>query len=138
MEQNCRQEALADLAPVLAYHEQLGIPFAILMEGQSIVPLLCLAVEKGVHETYAAHLLELLGKSGEPRPVFVSRTGETLTPREVEVLHLVVAGYSNQAISEQLVISLWTVKSHLTHIYRKLDVASRTQAIARARELGLG
>lgn len=137
MEQNRRQEALVELAPVLTHHEQLGIPFAILMEGQSIVPLLRLAVEKGVNETYAAHLLEMLGATGEQRPVYVSHTGEILTPREVEVLRLVVAGYSNQAIGEKLVISLWTVKSHLTHIYRKLDVASRTQAIAHARKLGL-
>jgi ATP/maltotriose-dependent transcriptional regulator MalT len=49
-----------------------------------------------------------------------------------------VAGHSNRAIAEHLVISVWTVKSHLTKIYRKLDVASRTQAVARAHELGLG
>ncbi|MFQ5611231.1 MAG: LuxR C-terminal-related transcriptional regulator [Anaerolineae bacterium] len=137
LEQGRRQEALAELAPALAYHEQLGIPFAILVEGQSIAPLLRLAVEQGVHATYAAYLLDLLGADDEPHPLRVPHTGETLTPREVELLRLVVAGYSNRAIAERLVISEWTVKSHLTHIYRKLDVASRTQAIARARELGL-
>ncbi len=136
--QNHRQKALAELAPVLAYHEQLGLPFAILVEGQSIVPLLQLAVDQGVHSTYAAYLLELLGASSGPRPVYVSHTGATLTPREVEVLRLVVAGDSNQAIAGKLFISVWTVKSHLTHIYRKLDVASRTQAIARFQALGLG
>jgi LuxR family transcriptional regulator, maltose regulon positive regulatory protein len=138
LEQNRHQEALAELAPVLAYHEQLGIPFTILLEGQSIVPLLRLADEEGVHETYAAYLLKLLGANDEPQPVFIAHTGETLSPREVEVLRLVVAGYSNQSIGEQLFISLWTVKSHLTHIYRKIEVASRTQAIARAHDLGLG
>lgn len=135
---NRRDEALVELAPVLAYHEQLGIPFTILMEGQSIVPLLRLAVERGVQETYAAHLLDLLGAAGETRPVYVSHTGETLTPREVEILQLVMAGHSNQAVADQLVISVWTVKSHLTKIYRKVDVTSRTQAIARARQLPLG
>jgi ATP/maltotriose-dependent transcriptional regulator MalT len=79
-----------------------------------------------------------LGADYEPRPVAVPDTGATLTPREVEVLRLVVAGCSNRAIAEELVISEWTVKSHLTRIYRKLDVSSRTKAIARARELGLG
>jgi LuxR family maltose regulon positive regulatory protein len=137
LRQNRQQEALAELAPVLAYHEQLGIPLAILVEGQSIVPLLRLAVEQGVRESYAAYLLELLGADDEPRPVHVPRTGETLTPREVEVLRLVVAGHNNRTIAGQLVISEWTVKSHLTKIYRKLDVASRTQAIARAHDLGL-
>lgn len=122
---------------MLAYHEQLGIPFAILVEGESIVPLLRLAVEQRVHESYAACLLELLGADDAPRPVHVPNTGKTLTPREVEVLRLVVAGHSNRAIADQLVISEWTVKSHLTKTYGKLDVASRTQAIARVRDLGL-
>jgi LuxR family maltose regulon positive regulatory protein len=131
-------EALAELAPVLAYYEELGIPFPILLEGQSVVPLLRLAVEQGVHERYAADLLALLGADDEPRPVHIPRTGETLTPREVEVLRLVIAGHSNRAIAEQLVISVWTVKSHLTKIYRKLDVTSRTQASVYARELRLG
>jgi LuxR family maltose regulon positive regulatory protein len=138
LRQNRQQEALAELAPVLAYYQQLSIPLPILNEGQSIVPLLRLAVEEGVHERYAAYLLELLGVDDDPRPVHVPHTGATLTPREVEVLRLVVAGHSNRAIAEQLAISEWTVKSHLTKMYRKLDVASRTQAVARARELGLG
>jgi LuxR family maltose regulon positive regulatory protein len=136
--QNRQGEALAELAPVLAYYEQLGIPFAILLEGQSVVPLLRLAVEEGVHASYAVYLLELLSADDEPRPIDVPHTGVTLTSREVEVLRLVVAGHSNRAIAEQLVISEWTVKSHLTKIYRKLGVTSRTQASVRARELGLG
>jgi LuxR family transcriptional regulator, maltose regulon positive regulatory protein len=137
-QQGRQQEALAELNPALTYHEQLGIPFTILLEGQSIVPLLRMAVEQGIHERYANDMLAILGADGEPRPVHVPQTGETLTPREVEVLRLVVAGYSNRAIAEQLVISEWTVKSHLTKNYRKLNVSSRTQAIARARALGLG
>jgi LuxR family maltose regulon positive regulatory protein len=137
-QQNRKTDALAELASALAYYERLGIPSPILLEGQSIVPLLRHAVEEGVHERYAAHLLELLGVDDEPLPVEIRQTGETLTPREVEVLRLVVLGLSNRAIAEQLVISQWTVKSHLTRIYRKLDVASRTQAIARARVLGFG
>jgi ATP/maltotriose-dependent transcriptional regulator MalT len=137
LQENRRQEALTELEPVLAYHEQLGIPFAILVEGQSIVPLLRLAVEQGVHERYAAHLLELLGADEAPRPVRVPNTGETLTPREVEVLCLVASGLSNRAIADHLVLSEWTVKSHLTKIYRKMDVNSRTQASARAHEMAL-
>ena len=74
----------------------------------------------------------------DPRPIEVPHTGAVLTRREVEVLGLIVAGYTNRGIAEDLVISEWTVKSHLTKMYRKLDVTSRTQAIARARELGIG
>lgn len=136
-QQNRPQEALAELETVLAYHERLGIPFTVLLEGQSIVPLLRLAVKQGLYERYAGYLLEVLGAEEGPRPVQVPGSGATLTPREVEVLGLVVAGHSNRAIAQDLVISEWTVKSHLTKIYRKLDVASRTQAIGRARELGL-
>ena len=138
LQQNRQQEALAEFEPVLAYHERLGIPFPILLEGQSVVPLLRLAAEEGVQERYVTYLLGLLGTADEPRPVDVPGTGTSLTPREVEVLGLVAAGYSNRAIAEELVISEWTVKSHLTKVYRKLDVSSRTQAVARAREVGLG
>ncbi|MFO7631389.1 MAG: LuxR C-terminal-related transcriptional regulator [Caldilinea sp.] len=62
---------------------------------------------------------------------------DPLTAREVEVLHLITAGLSNAAIAEQLVVSIGTVKSHLKHIYGKLAVESRTQAVAQARTLGL-
>ena len=136
--QNRQEEALAELDPVLTYHEQWGIPISILFEGQSIVPLLRLAVERHLHATYANYLLEILGATGETRSIYISATGETLTPREVEILRLVMAGYSNQAMAEELFISIWTVKSHLTKIYRKVDVSSRSQAIAHAHELWLG
>jgi LuxR family maltose regulon positive regulatory protein len=70
-------------------------------------------------------------------PAQISNLVEPLTGRELEILHLVTAGLSNAAIAAQLVISVGTVKSHLKHIYGKLAVQSRTQAVARARELGL-
>jgi LuxR family maltose regulon positive regulatory protein len=50
---------------------------------------------------------------------------------------LLAAGSSNQAIAEELVVTLATVKSHVTHIFDKLGVANRTQAVIRARQLGL-
>jgi LuxR family maltose regulon positive regulatory protein len=75
---------------------------------------------------------------GEPdlRPVkgmFV----EPLSQRELEVLRLVALGKTNQEIARQLVVSPGTVKAHTASIYRKLDVANRTEAAARARQLGL-
>jgi LuxR family transcriptional regulator, maltose regulon positive regulatory protein len=60
-----------------------------------------------------------------------------LSDRELEVLQLLAAGKPNQAIAEELVVTLETVKSHVGHILGKLGVANRTQAVARARELGL-
>jgi LuxR family maltose regulon positive regulatory protein len=130
-------EALAELTPVLAECEQQDVAGRVLLEGTAAVPLLRLAVERNIHPTVAAHLLDVLGASDESRPLRVPGTGEVLTAREVEVLHLLVQGTSNRAIAERLVIGEGTVKSHLHHIFRKLDVASRTEAVARARELRL-
>ena len=62
---------------------------------------------------------------------------EPLTERELEVLELIAAGLTNQKIAEELVIALGTVKAHTSSIYGKLGVSSRTQAVARAREMKL-
>jgi LuxR family maltose regulon positive regulatory protein len=62
---------------------------------------------------------------------------EPLTPQEQRVLHLLAEGASNQQIATQLVISLVTVKKHVTNLLGKLGAANRTQAIVRAREYGL-
>jgi LuxR family maltose regulon positive regulatory protein len=53
------------------------------------------------------------------------------------VLQLIAAGKSNRRIASELFISVGTVKTHINHLYRKLDARTRTQAVARARELGL-
>jgi LuxR family transcriptional regulator, maltose regulon positive regulatory protein len=60
-----------------------------------------------------------------------------LTNRELEVLRRLAAGRSNQRIAHDLVVTLDTVKKHMTHILGKLAAANRTEAIARARQLGL-
>ena len=62
---------------------------------------------------------------------------EPLSTREQEVLALLAAGHPNRAIAEELVITLDTVKRHVSHVFGKLGVANRTQAVARARQLGL-
>lgn len=61
----------------------------------------------------------------------------SLTDREQEVLHWLVQGASNEAIAKQLYITVATVKAHLTAIFEKLEVKSRTQAIVKALKLGL-
>ena len=60
-----------------------------------------------------------------------------LTPREIEVLRLVAAGHTNPEIAEKLVISIRTVETHRAAIHRKLNTASRAEAVAFAREHGL-
>jgi LuxR family transcriptional regulator, maltose regulon positive regulatory protein len=62
---------------------------------------------------------------------------EPLTGRELEVLRLLAAGRSNQRIAHDLVVALDTVKKHVTHVLGKLGAANRTEAVARARQLGL-
>lgn len=61
----------------------------------------------------------------------------SLSPRELEVLRLVAAGHSNPRIATQLFIGEATVKTHLLHVFEKLDVSDRTRAVTRAMELGL-
>lgn len=72
-----------------------------------------------------------------PRPSVENSATEQLSSRELAVLRLIAQGCSNQEISEQLFISLHTVKTHASHINSKLGVERRTQAVARAKALGL-
>ncbi len=80
------------------------------------------------------------GASPSPAPAAspaATALGEPLSAREREILRLVAAGYSNQAIADRLVITVGTAKWHVHNVLQKLGVTSRSQAIARARELGL-
>ena len=73
-----------------------------------------------------------------PRPPVPRQLFPELTDREREILALIAAGQSNEAIAEQLFLSLKTVRNHVSNIFGKLQVADRAQAIVRAREAGLG
>lgn len=70
---------------------------------------------------------------GAPRSAVI----EPLSDRELEVLRLLAAGKSNQEIADALILAVGTVKKHLNNIFGKLEVESRTQCVARARELSL-
>jgi DNA-binding NarL/FixJ family response regulator len=71
------------------------------------------------------------GRRGAADPV------PALTPREHEILTLVAAGLSNPAIAARLFIGESTVKTHLLHVFEKLEVSDRTRAVTRAMELGI-
>lgn len=83
----------------------------------------------------AARLAELLagGRRRDAGQLFPS-----LTSREVEVLELIARGHDNRRIARELVLSEKTVRNHITHVFEKLQVTSRAEAVARARDAGLG
>lgn len=77
------------------------------------------------------------GTSQRPPASSAQPLVEALSPREVEVLQLMAQGCSNQEIAGRLFLALDTVKWHNRHIFGKLQVRRRTEAVARAGELGL-
>ena len=91
---------------------------------------------------YLAALLRACGQAGAAPPPGRAAAAppglaEPLTDRELDVLRLIAAGKSNQRIAHDLFVALDTVKTHVTHILGKLGAANRTEAAARARQLGL-
>jgi LuxR family maltose regulon positive regulatory protein len=97
----------------------------------------------GIGREYFVSLMEAFGRGadeggeGSRGTTPLMELIEPLSERELEVLKLIADGYSNRQIAGELFISLGTVKAHTASIYRKLDVRSRTQAVAYARELEL-
>jgi LuxR family maltose regulon positive regulatory protein len=127
--------AVFDRALLLAQPE--GYVRMFLDEGEPVTRLLCQSRSRQLGNSYATELLSRIGGiSGMTQPS-MQLLNEPLTAREVEVLKLIEAGCSNQEIAEQLVISIPTVKRHISNVYTKLGVKSRTQAIAIGKELKL-
>lgn len=92
---------------------------------------------------YCTKLLVLAGAEAwatapaTPQPRTHPELAEPLSAREIEVLRLLAKGYSNQEIASELVIALSTVKTHVHHLYAKLQTPDRLRAVTRARALGL-
>lgn len=134
--------ATASLERALELGEPAGYVMLFLEEGLDVIPLLHAVASRGATairlKRYVRMLLEAFGEEGAAgAPRAVDGLIEPLTPREMEVLQLLAAGHSNKTIADRLVITVRTVKKHTGNIYGKLDVRRRTQAVARARELGL-
>ena len=111
-------------------------------EGQPMVELLKAAVSKGIHSEEVHYLLAAFGsmekqESEKQESATVQLLAEPLTERELEVLAHLATGMTNQAIANQLFVSLAAIKWHARNIYGKLEVNNRTQAVAKARELNL-
>jgi LuxR family maltose regulon positive regulatory protein len=120
-----------------------GAPMGVLLGWLVAAPRAELAAARGVPLGCLARVLQAFGqKDAEPgsRPrtaPAVPGLVDQLTVRELEILQLVAVGAPNQHIAEQLVVTLDTVKKHITHLLGKLGATNRTEAVARARQLGL-
>jgi LuxR family transcriptional regulator, maltose regulon positive regulatory protein len=142
--------ALDALGEALALAWGEGYLRVFLDEGPPIASLLgrltaAGRLARGVPVDYLRRLQEAFAQDGEAMAAS-SRRGagadvpglvQPLTGRELEVLELLAAGSANREIAEELVVTLDTVKKHVTHILDKLGAANRTQAVTRARGLGL-
>jgi LuxR family transcriptional regulator, maltose regulon positive regulatory protein len=101
------------------------------------------AAARGVPLSCLARLLRAFGEppsaagARQHAAAAVPGLAEQLTARELEILALLAAGTPNPQIAEQLVISLDTVKKHVSHVLSKLGATNRTEAVTRARQFGL-
>lgn len=140
--QGNRAAALRETTRALELGEREGYVRTFVDAGESTRALIAdckLQFEKRAHADPAARGLiaytrKLLTAFPGSMPAALA---DPLSARELEVLRLLAEGLSNAEIAERIVVGVGTVKTHAINVYRKLAVKSRTQAIARARELGL-
>lgn len=133
-----RDHAVRRLSEALALAEPEGFIRLFVDKGQPMAQLLAEAAARGTRPDYVAKLLAAFDV--EPRAGDAQSTQplvEPLSQREMEVLRLIAQGLSNQEIAEWLFLALDTVKGHNRRIFDKLGVSRRTEAVARARTLGL-
>jgi LuxR family maltose regulon positive regulatory protein len=139
------KEALGTLDQALVLAEAGGFVRIFIDEGPTLKDLLAKlneSLEKdrrsALPQYSRAYVKKLLiAFQAEHPPKRVNVHTASLSEREIEVLQLIAAGFSNQEIADRLFISLNTVRTHTKNINAKLDVHSRTRAIARAKKLGL-
>jgi LuxR family maltose regulon positive regulatory protein len=151
-----QEKALMTLNQALVLAEPGGYIRVFVDEGIPMAGLLRRAPSRGVTSEYVGRLLAAfaaearypgLAAPPSPSPGALRESSpavteadwlpEPLSDRELEVLRLVATGLTNRAIALELSIAVSTVKTHMKNIHAKLGVRNRTQAVARARELGL-
>ncbi len=154
---NEKQEAYQTLHDVLFLAESHGLIRFFLDEGSIAIPLFSAFVQAYPTHAYAQKILQALPQEAAIHPLTTHPSTPTptiseqptaissdyppliepLTPREREILQLIEQGLSNEEIAKRLFLSLSTIKGHNQNIFAKLSVRRRTEAIARARTLGL-
>lgn len=140
--QGTQEEALHVLREALSLTEPEGFIRIFVDEGGPMAQLVSEASRQGILPDYVSRLLaafEIEAQTREGKSSIPARQSllEPLSPRELEVLRLIAQGLSNNEIGKRLFLALDTVKGHNRRIFDKLQVQRRTEAVARARELGL-
>lgn len=135
-------QALDLLGAVLALAEPGGYLRLFLNEGTLMEELLSATAVQEIRPGYVKKLLAAFAAENKGERPFsstptLSTLAEPLSPRELEILRLIAQGLSNQEIGQRLFLALDTIKGHNHRIFEKLQVQRRTEAILRARELGL-
>lgn len=137
-------EAMSCLSESISLAEAEGYLRTILDMGESMRILLrewLKTVEDSSSKNYAKHLFSQFvhmadfSSDSQEKDFPGEKLIEPLSTREIELLTLIADGKTNKEIAKQLIISPGTVKAHTSNIYRKLEVANRTEAVARARQL---
>lgn len=129
-------KALAALEQALTLAEPEGYLRLFVDEGKPMAELLS-KFKSSKLQQYANRILAALTPSIHPSSFNIQPLIDPLSDRELEVLRLIAQGLSNQEITQKLVVALSTVKGHNLRIFAKLQAKSRTEAVARARELGI-
>jgi LuxR family maltose regulon positive regulatory protein len=136
-------QTLSFLAEALTLARPEGYIRTFVEVGIQLAPLLKQAISRGIEPEYARKLLTIIEaeerqrKARKAGTISSSRIPGLLSERELEVLPLLADGLSNRQIADRLFVSLSTSKAHVHNILQKLNTDSRTQAVARARELKL-
>lgn len=137
-----RDQAVQVLSEALALAEPGGFIRLFVDEGPVMAQLLSEAADQGIMPDYTRKLLAAFDAeeqkvAGDSHLPDAQPLVDPLSQRELEILQLIAEGLSNQEISQRLFLALDTVKGYNRRIFDKLNVQRRTEAVARARELGL-
>ncbi|CAG0940897.1 partial Transcriptional regulatory protein LiaR, partial [Anaerolineae bacterium] len=130
-------QALSVLEKALALAQPERYVRVFLDEGEAMARLLHHAKAHHMGTGFVSELLAEMPNKSDGASASVQLLIEPLSARELEVLHLIAVGDSNEEIAAKLIISIKTAKRHISNIYAKLGVKSRTQAVALAHELKL-
>jgi LuxR family maltose regulon positive regulatory protein len=138
-----QDEAVGFLADALRMGEPEGFIRTFVDEGKLLKLLLKKALVQEITPGYTRKLLDIIEveergfKTADNKAILIPETPEFLSQRELEVLRLIAEGLTNKQITRKLSVSQNTLKTHIRHVFEKLDAKNRFQAVKRGKELNL-